>query len=282
MALLEGRKAVITGAAQGLGLSIARCFVAEGARVAMADIQGGKLQAACARVSSDGRAFPLKVDTTSVESVRAMVAEAAQKLGGIDILVNVAGGSGTEIIEGIEDLEDALWRRVIEGNLHGTFNCCKAAAPFLRKSSHGRVINFSSSSLRGVKGKSSVAARHAYAAAKAGIHGFSNQLACDLGEAGVAVAVILPAFILTEPGARVHEVFYGLTEAERATMLSRLPEPPRQPDDIGWAVTFLASDHGAGLAGTVVRLKGPIPGPKLKLVQEAMTPLGALARVEAA
>ena len=264
MGLLEGRKAVVTGAAQGLGLSIARCFLAEGARVAMADIQRDKLAAACANLLSNGRAFPLAVDTTSAASVRAMIADAAERLEGIDILVNVAGGSGTRIIEGIEDLDDDLFRRIIEGNLYGTFNCCKAAAPFLRKSGRGRVINFSSSSLRGVKGKSSVAARHAYAAAKAGVHGFSNQLACDLGDDGVAVAVILPAFVLTEPGARVHEVFYGLPEAERATMLSRLPEPPRQPDDIGWTVAFLASDHGAGLAGTAVRLRGPIPGPDRK------------------
>ncbi len=282
MPLLEGRRALVTGAAQGLGLSTARCFLAEGASVVMADIQADKVAAACERINVDGRASHLTVDTTSVASVDAMVAEAARRLGGVDILVNVAGGSGTEILDRIEDMRDDIWRRVIDINLHGTFHCCRAAAPWLRKSPYGRVINFSSSSLRGVKGKSSVAARHAYAAAKAGIHGLSNQLACDLGEDGVSVAVILPAFILTEAGARVNQVFYSLSEEARASMLARLPEPPRGPDDIGWTVTFIASDHGAGLNGTGIRLSGPIAGPSLKLVREPDTPLGTLAHVEAA
>ena len=246
----------------------------------MADIQSEKVAAACNALDAGNRAFPLTVDTTSVASVEAMVAEAAARLGGIDILVNVAGGSGTKILNTIEEMPEDVWLRVIELNLTGTFHCCKAAAPWLRRSPRGRVINFSSSSLRGIKGKSSVAGKHAYAAAKAGLHGFSNQLACDFEDDSVSVAVILPAFILTEAGARVNQVFYSLSEEARAAMIARLPEPPRGPDDIGWTVTYIASDAGAGLNGTAIRLSGPITGPNLKLIREADTPLGSIARIE--
>ena len=84
-------------------------------------------------------------------------------------------------IDRIEELPEEVWRRVVDVNLTGTFLCCKAAAPHLRRSGAGQIVNFSSGAAKGAEGKSTIAAVHAYAASKSGIHGFTNQLALDLG-----------------------------------------------------------------------------------------------------
>ena len=136
--------------------------------------------------------------------------------------------------------------------------------------------------MQGVAGKTTIAAPLAYAAAKAGIHGLTNQLAKDLAAAGVAVNVLQPGFVLTEPGARVRELFDRLTETERATMLAQLKVPPRQPEEVGFGVTWLMSERVRGLTGTCIRLAGKIRDTNLKLVQEGSSPLGSFARLEPA
>jgi NAD(P)-dependent dehydrogenase (short-subunit alcohol dehydrogenase family) len=283
LGILEGRAAIVTGAAQGLGLSISKRFLEQGARVLMADLQKEKLQVAASALGDAGNAVhACPVDVTSSGSVAEMVAQAAVVFEGrVDILVNVAGGSGTTAVERVEDMSDEIWRRVIDINLNGTFHCCRAAAPYLRRSA-GRIINFSSGSLRGVTGRSTIAARHAYGAAKAAIHGLSNQLAIDLAADGARVYVMLPGFVLTEPGARVRELFDRLSPEDRAGMLERMKEAPRRPEDIAWAVAFLASERAVGASGAGVKLSGPIHDANLRLVPEAPTPLGSLARLEAA
>ena len=223
-------------------------------------------------------ALAVTVEVTSARSVAAMVATAAERFGQLDILVNVAGGSGTLPIDRIEDLPEEIWRRVVDVNLGGTFLCCQAAAPHLRRSAAGQIVNFSSGAAKGAEGKTTIAAVHAYAASKAGIHGLTNQLALDLGADGVMVNAIQPGFVLTEPGARVNDMFNLLTKEQQADMLRRIGRP-RRPDEVGWAVAYLAS--GASRPnGAAVRLSGEIVSANNRIFDEGSTPLGRVVRLE--
>lgn len=283
MGALEGRVAVVTGAAQGLGLAIAHRFLAEGARVAMADLQSEKVAAAACRFDPDGRAaLATAVDVTSADAVEAMVARAVERFGRIDLLVNVAGGSGRHVVDSIEAMSEETWDGVIAANLHGTFLCCKAAIPHLRRSGGGRILNFSSGAVQGVAVKTTIAAPLAYAAAKAGIHGLTNHLAKELAGFGITVNVLQPGLVLTEPGARVRELFDALTDDQRATMLAAINAPPRQPEEVGWGVTFLMSQATENLTGTTLRLSGKIVDTRLRIVGEGTSPFGPFARVEPA
>jgi 3-oxoacyl-[acyl-carrier protein] reductase len=280
---LTDRVAIVTGAAQGLGLAVATRFVAEGASVVMTDIQADKLATAVQQLDRGaGRVVAVEVDVASSASVEAMVGAAVSHFGRLDLLVNVAGGSGRHLVDAIDQMSDAVFDGVIAANLRGTFLCCRAAVPHLRHARDGRILNLSSGAVKGVAGKTTIAAPLAYAAAKAAIHGLTNQLAKDLAAAGVAVNVLQPGFVLTEPGARVRELFDRLTETERATMLAQLKVPPRQPEEVGFGVTWLMSERARGLTGTCIRLAGKIRDTNLKLVQEGSSPLGSLARLEPA
>lgn len=281
MGELAGRCAIVTGAAQGLGLAIASRLIAEGASVLMADIQAEKVAAACRRLDDgSGASFAFAADVTSARSVTAMVDAAVAGFGRLDILVNVAGGSGDRPVAAIDEMTDDIWDGIIARNLRGSFLCARAAMPHLRRSGDGRILNFSSGAIRGVEGKSTIFAPLAYAAAKAGIHGLTNQLAKDLAGSGVAVNVLQPGFVLTEPGARVRDYFDRMDSSERAEMLRRLTVPPRRPEEVGWGVAYLVSARAAGLTGTAVRLSGTIASADLRLVPEGSSPIGPFMRLE--
>jgi NAD(P)-dependent dehydrogenase (short-subunit alcohol dehydrogenase family) len=139
---LTDRVAIVTGAAQGLGLAVATRFVAEGASVVMADIQADKLATATQQLDKGaGRAVALEVDVASSASVNAMVGAAVSRFGCLDLLVNVAGGSGRHLVDAIDQMSDAVFDGVIAANLRGTFLCCRAAVPYLRRSRDGRILN---------------------------------------------------------------------------------------------------------------------------------------------
>ena len=185
-----------------------------------------------------------------------------------------------KIIENIEDMSDEIWDGVVNSNLRGTFLASRAAVPHMRRAGAGAIVNFATGSIRGFTGKTTSAARLAYVSAKAGIIGFTNQLSQDLVDANIAVNVIQPGFVLTEPGARIREIFDAMPEADQKAMLAR--RTPRMPEEIGWAVAWIAS-HGAGeLTGTSVRLVGPIDSLDLKLTRDAENPLASTARLERA
>ena len=281
MGLHDGRVAIVTGAAQGIGFAAASRLFAEGARVVLGDLQAEKVIAAATRIDPTGqRAFGMALNVSDTAGAAQLVEAAVGRFGGVDILANVAGGSGSTVVEQIEDMTDEIWDSVIASNLRGTFVCSRAVAPIMKKAGKGAIINFATGSIRGFQGKSTSAARLAYVSAKAGIIGFTNQLSGDLKPFGIAVNVIQPGFVLTEPGARIRTLFDRLPKADQDAMLQR--RTPRTPEELGWATAFVAAQGADALTGTAVRLSGPIDSADLRLTRDPEGQLASTAKLERA
>lgn len=188
---LDKKIAIVTGAASGLGLAIARRYVAEGAIVAIADLKAEAAQAAAADLSKEGpgKAVGIAMDVTSEEQVNAGVAEVVRRFGGVDILVSNAG---IQIVHRIEDFPFAEWKKLIAIHLDGAFLTAKACLPHMYKKKSGSIIFMGS-----VHSKEASPLKSAYVAAKHGILGLARTLAKEGGPYGVRSNVICPGFVRT-------------------------------------------------------------------------------------
>lgn len=242
----EGKVAIVTGAAQGIGKAIALEFASEGASLFLADIQEEKVAEVAAEIGENGgNAKSIAVDVTDAEQVAVMVKSAIDAFGKIDILVNDAGGSGTQGVLRIDDVTEKAWDTSVDVNLKGVFLCCKEAVPHMREKGYGRIVNISSATAKGSYGDLGTSAiRLPYAAAKSGVLGFTYQLAKDVGPDGIYVNAIIPGFILTESGARVNDRYEALPEDAQTAMTRSVPlGRAGLPSEVAKAVAFLASDY---------------------------------------
>ena len=242
--LLDGKTALVTGASRGIGRAIALCLAAEGARVAIN--YAGNVKAAeevkAAIEAAGGTAILCQADIADSAAVEAMVANVVKEFGTIDILVNNAGITRDALLMRMKDEDFA---KVLDTNLKGVFHCTKAVAKLMMKKRSGRIVNMAS-----VVGLVGNAGQTNYAAAKAGVIGFSKSAAKELASRGITVNVVAPGFIGTDMTA-------GLPESVKEKMLTDIPLGRMgEAEDVANAVLFLASDQASYITGQVVNVDG--------------------------
>ena len=242
--LLDGKIALVTGASRGIGRAIAIELAKEGATVAI-NYAGNKTAAEeVQNIITDmgGKAMIIQADVSDENSAMNMVEEVIKEFGGIDILVNNAGITRDGLF--IRMKEDD-WNAVINTNLTGIFNCTKVAAKYMMKKRSGKIINMSSVS--GIMGN---AGQTNYAAAKAGVIGFTKSLAREMASRGITVNAVAPGFIATDMTA-------AMPEKAQEHVLASIPLGKMgEPKDIANAVLFLASDKASYITGQVIHVDG--------------------------
>ena len=243
---LAGRVALITGAAQGIGAETARLFAAQGTSVALVDIdQTGADTVAAAIGKTGGRAAAIAADITDAAAVERAITATVQQFGGLDIIINCAGGYGR--LATVEDMPIDEWDRTVSLNLRSVFLICKMAIPHLKKSKAGRIINVASISGRTVHAASSPA----YGAAKAGVIQLTRFLAFQLGPDNITANAIAPITTLTSRVAALR------SEADIERIAAQVPlRRLAVPDDHAQAMLFLASDAAAYINGVVLDVNG--------------------------
>jgi NAD(P)-dependent dehydrogenase (short-subunit alcohol dehydrogenase family) len=244
---LEGRTALVTGAARGLGRAIAVALAEAGADVALGRRDGSRDDGVADEIRALGRrALPLQMDVTRVDEVDAAVAETVAQLGSVELLVNNAGG-GAGLVAA-EEVSLEAFDRTIEVNLRGTFAACRAAFPAMRERGFGRIVNVSSqAALVALPGEA------AYCAAKAAVSHLTRCLAVEWGRHGIAVNAVAPTFVHT-PGtepALADPSFRAEVEA-RIAALHRIGEP----DEVAGAVVFLCSPAASLITGETLVIDG--------------------------
>jgi len=245
---LRDRVVLITGAGGGVGPTLARAFVGEGAVVALQHRGGHSgdraAETADAIVADGGFAITVEADLGSESAIDAMVAEVADRLGPVGVLVTATSAYR---MERFAEIENESWSEVVDDLLGATYRSCRAVVPGMQAAGWGRIVNFAARS--GLVGT----ARSAhYAAAKAGILGLTASLAKELGPAGILVNAVAPTQILT-----VKDGVPSIPE-ERATELAKAIPARRlaTPDDVAPLVLFLASDANRYVSGETVSLTG--------------------------
>lgn len=251
----EGRIALITAGASGIGRATADIIVAEGGTVVLIDTDKVRLDAAVAALQgAGGRAHGHRADALDPHQVDEVVKAVAAEHGRIDILVNAVGGSTviTRAAATVDELTLAEWQRLLAFNLDGTFLFCHAVVPVMKRQRAGKIINISSIAGRGLSESSS----SAYAAAKGGIIAFTRKLAHELGPFGVNVNAIAPSLTLTE---RLRPRWDGWTDAQKAEELARNPlRRVAEARDQARVIGFLASADADFVTGVTIDVTGGI------------------------
>jgi NAD(P)-dependent dehydrogenase (short-subunit alcohol dehydrogenase family) len=241
------QRVLITAGAAGIGREFARAFAATGARVFVCDIDEPALAAIAKEIPG---VIAKRYDIARRAEIEAMVPDAVQKLGGLDVLINNAGISGMTLP--VVDYPPDDWDKVVAVNLTAMFDVARLAIPHLKQSSAGVIINMSS-----VAGRFGFKNRSPYAATKWGVIGFTKTLAIELGEWGIRANAIAPGAVM---GDRIERVFAGraqisgksVTDVRAEAMAEQSIKAMIDPKDIAALAVFLASDAAKSISGQVL------------------------------
>ena len=240
---LQGRVAVVTGGAQGIGLAVAKRLLASGAKVAIWDIDAGQLNEASQALAAGDRVQTVQVDITNLDSVRAAAEKTNAGLGAVDVLVNSAGIAGANAT--VADYPEDEWHRVININLNGTYNVNKVLVPGMVSRNYGRIVNVAS-----IAGKEGNPNAGAYSASKAGVIALTKSLGKETASKNVAVNAITPAAARTR-------IFEQMSQQHIDYMLSKIPRGRFvEVDEIASMVTWLVSEENSFTTGAVFDLSG--------------------------
>ena len=241
---LQGKVAVVSGGASGIGEGICRRFAQEGASVIVADIDGAKAEAVAQELASNGgESMSFAVDVCLYDQVLALVESTERRFGRLDVLVTAAGISK---VRPIEQLSIDWWQAVINVNLNGLFYCCHAAAGVMMRQKSGKIVNIGS-----LAGLTAIPNNSPYVASKHGVVGLTKALAIDLGSYNINVNCMCPQTTLTPQALQHRSAEFFAAEAHR-TPLGRLPTP----EDHSAVALFLASCESDYLTGMVVPVDG--------------------------
>jgi NAD(P)-dependent dehydrogenase (short-subunit alcohol dehydrogenase family) len=262
---LEGKVALVTGAARGIGAAIARCLAEEGARVGIVDIDGDDAAKTAAALSTD--CVGVGADVSSEAAAKQATDEVIARLGRLDVLVNNAGGGGPNALTSIgrpfTNIDEAGWDDALITNLRTVFASTKAAIPHLKAAGSGSIVNIAS-----IAGLIPSVPIPAYGAAKAGVIGLTRTLAIELAEFDIRVNAICPGYLwtrawemltaglqLTNPElANVPQREIFLRIVRESTPLGR----EQTPEDIGKLATFLAGPDAGNITGQIISVDGGV------------------------
>lgn len=249
MADLKGQTAVVTGAARGIGAAVARRLAADGASLAVVDLEEGT----CAKTVEEiqdkgGTAFAVGCNVADSMQVAEAFQRIASRFGRIDILVNNAGVIRDNLLFKMTELD---WDTVMSVHLKGSFLCSRAAQRWMVEQRYGRIINLSSTSALGNRGQAN------YSAAKAGLQGFTKTLAIELGTFNINVNAVAPGFIETEMTRQTAERMGLSSDAFAEQAAQQVPlRRIGKPEDIAGVVAFLCSEDSSYVSGQVIYVSG--------------------------
>jgi NAD(P)-dependent dehydrogenase (short-subunit alcohol dehydrogenase family) len=240
---LDGKRALVTGGASGIGAATAKVLSELGSRVVLADING---DAAKAALAATGAIAHVTGDVADAKAVDAMVSEAEAEFGGIDLVVNSAGIGDDLVPVHVQDPE--RWQRVVDVNLRGTYLVCRAVGKGMVARKSGSIVNVSS-----IVGLGAFPGRSAYGVAKAGIIHLTRTLACEWGPVGVRVNCIAPAYTRTPMvQSLLDRKVFDPSVIERRTPLGRFAES----EEMALTAAFLLSDWASYVTGVVLPVDG--------------------------
>ncbi|WP_297861999.1 3-oxoacyl-[acyl-carrier-protein] reductase [uncultured Acidaminococcus sp.] len=241
---LAGKVALVTGGSRGIGRAIALTLAEHGADVAI-NYAGNTAAAEEVKTAIEGmgrRAILVQGSVADTDGVQAIVNQVVKELGRLDILINNAGITRDGLLM---RMKEADWDAVLETNLKGVYNCSKAVMRTMMKQKSGRIVNMAS-----VVGEMGNAGQANYAAAKAGVIGFTKSLAKEVASRGITVNAVAPGFIATD-------MTSVLTDEQKAEMARTIPlGRAGQPQDVANAVLFLVSEEAAYITGQVLNVDG--------------------------
>jgi len=249
MSGVQGRVALVTGAAQGIGAAVATRLAKDGAAVGVLDLQPDAARAVADEIAAaGGRAIGLGADVSKREQVQAAVDQLAREFGGLHILVNNAGVLRDNLLFKMSDDD---WTIVMDVHVRGAFLCSQIAQKHMVEAKYGRIICMSSTSALGNRGQAN------YSTAKAGLQGLTKTLAIELGPFGVTANAIAPGFIETAMTKATAERIGMTIEQMREGTASVVPvRRGGLPDDIANAVAFFAAEESGYVTGQVLYVDG--------------------------